>query len=127
MGHRQGAGKPPRCGHGEMKFSGADYGRKASKYRCPQGAPDCASRWIKPDRLHTLIPRESKGWKERYAKRGAVERTFGWLKDHGGLLPLRVRGLDRVRLHIDLTMLAKLARSLLATRTLDQRPGEDFS
>jgi hypothetical protein len=43
-----------------------------------------------------------------------VERSFGWLKEYGGLLPLRVRGLKRVQLHVNLMMLAKLSRELLA-------------
>jgi hypothetical protein len=34
------------------------------------------------------------------------------LKNHYGLAPLRVRGLDRVRLHADLTILARLAQAL---------------
>jgi hypothetical protein len=34
------------------------------------------------------------------------------------LLPLRVRGLDRVRLHADLTILAKLACALARARAV---------
>jgi hypothetical protein len=34
------------------------------------------------------------------------------------LLPLRVRGLDRVWLHADLTILAKLATALARARTV---------
>jgi len=49
-------------------------------------------------------------------RRGAVERSFGWLKEHGGLLPLRVRGLEKVRLHVNLMTIAKLSRELLAVR-----------
>jgi hypothetical protein len=48
---------------------------------------------------------------------GAVEREFGRLKHEWGLLPLRVRRIYRVRLHVDLTILVKLASALLATRT----------
>jgi hypothetical protein len=33
------------------------------------------------------------------------------------MLPLRVRRLEQVRLHVDLTILAKLATALLTTRT----------
>jgi hypothetical protein len=53
------------------------------------------------DRLHTLIPRESLRWKKLYRRRAAVEREFGRLKHEWALLPLRVRGLERVRLHAD--------------------------
>jgi hypothetical protein len=51
-----------------------------------------------------------------YHSRGAVEREFGRLKHEWALPPLRVRGLDRVRLHADLTILAKLAARLVAER-----------
>jgi hypothetical protein len=52
------------------------------------------------------------------ASRSAVEREFGRLKHESSLLPLRVRGLDRVRLHADLTILAKLASALAKTRAV---------
>ncbi len=45
-----------------------------------------------------------------------LERAFGRLKHEWAMLPLRVRGLDRVRLHVDLTMLATLASTLAAAR-----------
>jgi len=44
-----------------------------------------------------------------------VERNFGRLKHEWGLGPLRTRGLERVRLHVDLTVLTKLACSLMTT------------
>ena len=47
-----------------------------------------------------------------------VRATFGRLKHEWALLPPRVRGLDRVRLHADLTILAKLACALGRSRTL---------
>jgi hypothetical protein len=37
-----------------------------------------------------------------------VEREFDRLKNEWALSPLRVRGIERVRLHADLTILAKL-------------------
>jgi hypothetical protein len=42
----------------------------------------------------------------------AVEREFGRLKNEWALAPLRVRRIERVRLHADLTILAKLACAL---------------
>ena len=45
-----------------------------------------------------------------------MEREFGRLKHSWGLAPLRVRGLGRVRLHADLTMLARLAVALDSAR-----------
>jgi hypothetical protein len=113
---RKGAGEPPHCAHGEWQFAGADYKRKATKWRCPTGECSAKSMWIKADRLHPLIPRESKRYRDLYRKRGAVEREFGRLKHEWALLPLRVRGIGRVQLHADLTILAKLACRLSADR-----------
>ena len=76
-----------------------------------------ASVWRKVSRHHPLIPRESKRWGDLYRGRSAVEREFGRLKNEWALLPLRVRGLDRVRLHADLTILAKLSCALARART----------
>ena len=52
-------------------------------------------------------------WKSLYHQRGGVEREFGRLKHEWGMLPLRVRRLPRVRLHVDLTILAQLASALI--------------
>ncbi|MDP9436429.1 MAG: transposase [Actinomycetota bacterium] len=108
--------KPPTCDHGEWTFAGADAKRGASKWRCPIGACQPASRWVKADRLHPLIPRESARWRKLYRGRAAVEREFGRLKHDWALAPLRVRGLDRVRLHADLTILTRLACALRSQR-----------
>jgi hypothetical protein len=113
---KRGDHKPPCCEHGEWTFAGADYTRKATKWRCPTGECKPASRWIAADRLHPLIPRETLRWKGMYRKRAAVEREFGRLKNEWGLAPLRTRGLDRVRLHADLTVLAKLSCTLARAR-----------
>ena len=112
---KRGEHKPPTCEHGEWTFAGADYKRKATKWRCPTGECAPASRWVKADRLHPLIPRDSERSRKLYRSRGAVEREFGRLKHEWALLPLRVRGLERVRLHADLTILAKLAGAMLRT------------
>jgi hypothetical protein len=47
-----------------------------------------------------------------YGGRSAVEREFGRLKHEWGLSPLRVRGIEKVQLHADLVMLARLASAL---------------
>lgn len=39
-----------------------------------------ASVWIKADRLHTLVPRETQRWKDLYRTRTGIEREFGRLK-----------------------------------------------
>jgi hypothetical protein len=101
--------KPPTCEHGTWTFAGADYQRKATKWRCPTGVQarfpvgqgrSAAPRWSRASR--TAGPPCT-------GAEGAVEREFGRLKNEWALSPLRFRGLDRVRLHADLTILAKLA------------------
>jgi hypothetical protein len=113
---------PRRCEHGEWQFAGSDRKRGASKWRCPTGECKPASTWVAADRLHPLIPRDTKRWKAAYRKRASVEREFGRLKNQWGLKPLRVRGLDRVRLHADLTILTKLACALAKARAATARP-----
>ena len=110
--------KPPSCEHGEWTFAGADYKRKATKWRCPTGECQPKSTWVKADRLHPLIPRHTARSAKLYKSRGAVEREFGRLKHEWALLPLRVRGIERVRLHADLTILAKLGCALARTRVV---------
>jgi hypothetical protein len=110
--------KPPTCQHGEWTFAGSDAKRGASKWRCPTGECKPASVWIKASRLHPLIPRETDRYRKLYRGRSAVEREFGRLKHDWALAPLRVRGLDRVRLHADLTILAKLACALSRARAV---------
>jgi hypothetical protein len=114
---KRGDHSPPTCSHGEWKFAGADRRRGASKWRCPTGECAPASTWVVASRLHPLIPRETKRFKAGYRKRAAVEREFGRLKTCWGLKPLRVRGLERVRLHADLTVLTKLACALSRARS----------
>ncbi len=113
---KAGKHKPPSCEHGEWVFAGSDAKRGAAKWRCPSGDCQPASVWIKAGRLHTLIPRGTDRWKGLYHQRGAVEREFGRLKHEWGMLPLRVRRIFRVRLHVDLTILTTLASALAATR-----------
>jgi hypothetical protein len=119
---QRGEHKPPKCEHGTWTFAGSDAKRGASKWRCPTGECRPASRWIKADRLHPLIPRETRRWGKLYAGRAAVEREFGRLKHEWALGPLRTRGLERVRLHADLTILAKLASTLGRARALTAAP-----
>ena len=115
---KRGDHKPPRCEHGEWRFAGSDSKRGASKWRCPSGDCKPASRWVKADRLHPLVPRETERWGKLYAGRSAVEREFGRLKNEWALSPLRVRGIGRVALHADLTILAKLASALARARAV---------
>jgi hypothetical protein len=47
-----------------------------------------------------------------------AERESGRLKNEYGLAPLRVRGLERVALHADLVMLARLSQALSRARAV---------
>ena len=69
-------------------------------------------------RLMPRIPRHSQQFRELYAGRGAIEREFGYLKHRFGLAPIRVRGLERVALHADLVMLARLGQALIRARAV---------
>jgi hypothetical protein len=115
-GVKAGKYKPPTCDHGTWTFAGADTNRKATKWRCPTGECKPASTWIKADRLHPLIPHETDRWKAIYRQRTSVEREFGRLKNDYGLLPLRVRRLPRVTLHVNLVILAQLASAVILTQ-----------
>jgi transposase, IS5 family len=110
---KRGEDKPPTCEHGSWRFAGADQKRRATKWRCPTGECGTKSKWLKTDRLHPLIPRETLRWKSLYRGRASVERAFGRLKNEWSLAPLRVRRIERVRLHANLTILTKLACALI--------------
>jgi len=69
-------------------------------------------------RFFPRIPRHSQRFRDLYRGRAAVERAFGDLKHGYGLAPLRVRGLAKVQLHADLTMLARLGQALGRARSV---------
>jgi transposase, IS5 family len=115
---KRGEHKPPTCEHGEWRFAGADQKRGATKWRCPTGECKPASMWIKADRLRPLIPRETLRSKALYRRRGSVERAFGRLKNEAGLAPLRVRRIERVQLHANLTILSQLSCALSRERAI---------
>jgi hypothetical protein len=66
----------------------------------------------------STIPHGSHEWKRLYRGRSAVEREFGRLKHHYALAMLRVRGIERVRLHADLTILGRLVLELARARAV---------
>ena len=99
----RGEHRPPSCEHGEWTFAGADRQtarvkvampdrRMQARVRVGEGRPSAPAR-----------PASRSG--KLYRGRGAVEREFGRLKHEHGLLPLRLCGIDRVKLHADLTIL----------------------
>jgi len=111
---KRGEHKTPTCEHGDRTFIGADAKLRVTRWACPAG--ECAEIVVTVNRLRPLIPRESEQSKTLYRKRGAVERTFAHLKTYWALADLRVRGLDKVRVHADLTMLARLGCALTQAR-----------
>jgi hypothetical protein len=60
-------------------------------------------------RLFPRIARHTERFRKLYGRRALVEKEFAQLKREHGLAVLRVRGLERVQMHVDLTMLARLA------------------
>jgi hypothetical protein len=68
--------------------------------------------------LHPLILRETPRWEALNRGHAAVEREFGRLKNEWALSPLRVQGLERVRLHADLGILARLVCALARLRAV---------
>ncbi|MGH3071495.1 MAG: transposase [Gaiellaceae bacterium] len=87
---------------------------------------ECAERSVVPiiplrknqGHREASIPRKSDEWRRLYRRRSAVEREFGHLKHNLGLAVLRVRGIERVRLHADLTMLGRLSLALARLRAV---------
>jgi hypothetical protein len=69
-------------------------------------------------RLFPRIARHSQRFRDLYGRRVAVERGFADLKTHYGLTPLRVRGLAKVQLHADLTILGRLSLALARERAV---------
>jgi Transposase DDE domain len=69
-----------------------------------------------PTRFSPRVQRHTQRFRDLYAARGAVEREFGRLKCDYGLAPIRARGLERVALHADLTMLGRLGLALSRAR-----------
>src|SRR5437763_2920400 len=73
---KRGEHRAPTCQHDHWTFAGADFKRGQAKWRCPSGECKPASRWVKADRLHPLVPRETKRWGSLYRGRASVEREF---------------------------------------------------
>jgi hypothetical protein len=113
----------PTCEHGTWTFAGSDNKRNASKWRCPTEECTPASVWIKADRVHPLVPRGTQRFKDLYCERGAVEREFGHLKHEWAMLPLRVRRIERVRMHANLSILTRLAVRLDKERNVEKAHG----
>jgi hypothetical protein len=101
---------PPRAGLGPQA--------QRQGVRIAGGVGNPKSKWVKGSRRNPLIPRETKRWKDLYRGRASVEREFGRLNYEYGLAPLRVCGVERVALHADLPMLARLSLALARARAI---------
>lgn len=67
-------------------------------------------------RMFPRIARGTDRFKSLYRGRAAVEREFGRLKNEHGLASFKVRGADRVALHVDLVIFGRLAQALHHSR-----------
>jgi hypothetical protein len=103
---------PRVCKHGEWRVPRRRVHAPRDEMTLPDRRVKPRSAWVKPDRLHPLIPRHTGRSKALYSSRGAIAREFGRLKDEWSMLPLRVRGIGRVRLRADVTILPKLGCAL---------------
>ena len=63
------------------------------------------------------IQRDSKFWNQLYKKRGSVERVISRLKEELTLKAVRVRGINNVKVHITLSLIAMLTVALVALKT----------
>jgi transposase len=111
----------PECTHyGKTRrwvYAGTDLKRGATKWRCPRGKCKPKSVWIPLDRFHPAIPRGNARSRKTYKQRAAVERFWSRLKDEWGLISgLRVRRIERVAQHVDLTITVYLAFGLARLR-----------
>jgi hypothetical protein len=99
-----------------------DKGYDSTRVRDETCDRDCAPvvplKKGKQDFMWNPIPNGSPEWHRLYKGRAAIEGEFGRLKHDYGLLPLRVRSLERVQLHADLTMLARLGQALSRARAV---------
>lgn len=111
-----------------MTFAGYDNGYL--KYRapcitkgvkCPHRVRCCSAQGyglvvklrVSADyRRYTPIPRETKKWQRLYDKRSAVERVNSRLKEHLLADEQRVRGLERVKVRLTLSLLVMLGAAL---------------
>ena len=63
------------------------------------------------------IQRKTDSWKFLYKKRGAVERVISRLKEELCLKSVKVRTLDRVKVHVAFSLIAMLAVALVAIKS----------
>jgi Transposase DDE domain len=84
-------------------------GVKVSSQSCPSALAGVCSRASPATRSSSAISTVG---------RAAVEREFAYLKTNYYLTPLRLRGLAKVQLRADLTIIARLGQALSRTRAV---------
>jgi hypothetical protein len=110
-------GAPHVCMHGPWEYVSTDYQRGATKWRCPTGECSPKTKWVKASRLHPLIPRRTKKWKRLYGHgRAAIEGFNSKAKERHALNDLRSRGIVRATRHMDMCIIAMMARELALAR-----------
>jgi hypothetical protein len=108
---------PPICIHGEWTYGGTDYGRRQTKWRCPEGKCSPANVWRRNSRNCPLVPRDGRKWRRLFlAGRHASETENAILKERFAVQRPVVRGLNRVSLFLDLVELARLSVELARAR-----------
>ncbi len=115
----------PHCQNGPWIWKGTDYKNRRTKSVCPYKQDQrvhresgCGGRgkgrrcwlsWKQDPRKHKLIPQGTRKFSRVYSKRTSVDREFSLLKDSFLLSKHRVRGLERVAVHVNLCLLVRLA------------------
>lgn len=110
-------------------WNGSDYKRKRSNWVCPVKAGrmkpktgllgcNCGDgqkiwvNWKDDPRRHSLVPRGTGKFEQLYNKRGSVEREYARLKGQYILDNIRVQGIEKVRLHANLSIFTRLLVAL---------------
>ena len=125
-------GVPTCLGMLPMEYVRSDP-KRGHLYRC-QGGDECRLKdrrgvvhcadeyWLNDEensnpRLFGAVRRDSKEWKDLYAKRQSIERIFKSLKQSRRLETHCTRGLDRIAIHVALSVLVYQATALVHMQT----------
>jgi DNA-binding transcriptional LysR family regulator len=92
------------------------FTRAASRLLVAQPAVSAQIRRLERELGESLFHRDPRS--VSLTEAGEALLPHGRLKHEWALLPLRVRGIERVRLHADLTILARLACALARARAV---------
>jgi len=116
------------AGH-KVIYWGKEEKRSRLKFRCPAavGKCECLFRstcsqskygrtfYLNPERDYRLIgpiPRGTALWQQQYDKRTSVERAYSEEKGSHKLADPRVRGLDKIKIHVYLALCAQIIKRI---------------